>query len=514
MENNQKTNKKTTKKIVEKEVKSTTKKTVKKATDKEGKPTVKKAAAKKTATKKVTPKKETEKVARVETAPIVKETIVVETTPVDEGSKKSPLQKFLIPVIIIIVAIGLGLWIFLNQGSTSARDVYNLAIDNISTYIGENLSKINKDSGIDPATNIISNKGFVKISGNSLAIDESYQYQIISDAANNQYAGTFNIITNGKMQLEAIFKLADDNFYFRLPEALDKFIFIEGIGLSPQTNSLNPTNLVRMNELFFQMLKESLVDEGFSIHEDERTQNDGSKVKLNTYRYTFNENVAQQTFTNLKNKMASNAEFVDLIVGTLGIDESEVADNIDSVDSVDNYSSFIGLEMNIYFAGSNYYGFSLDSAVDSIYSYTEDETTYVEYLVDQLAIAATIVEDKVEIDFSGLATMTITDQENGQKFVLDAPLFRFKIDGSFVHKTVDSITTTDMNFNMTMDGETIAFMIVDEMSVTNTFPEFNVEDALNYDELTKTENNLLRYGLITSLLNTNIGSLIFTERVK
>ncbi len=244
--------------------------------------------------------------------------------------KKSPVLAIVI-TILIIVAVALGAFLFLNQkkqSNLSPRDIFINGIDSVNKYFGSSFDKLDSEITILASSehkitgNIDSNNyefGPISTLLKKLEIDfrtninEKEKYALVD----------LDLNYNNKNALKGSIILDDKDAYLSLGSLYDKFIKLDtsAITFVPDIDAEDlDTTKNSINELV-DILKKNLKDEYFSKEE--------GKDDLKIFKMTLN---VKEYFTNVLNDVKNNNNVNKFFQDTLNIDVDDFQSDLESID--------------------------------------------------------------------------------------------------------------------------------------------------------------------------------------
>ena len=409
---------------------------------------------------------------------------------------KSRKWKFLICSLLIIIAVGVGLYVGFNKLTSNPMLVYKMALNNFYNEVKEDFKNVkpqeffidalNEPFTINLNTKIATNQTELKLLENI-----KYDINIGFDYPKKQAMASLSLSDSNDPIIKVLGAIMNDSVYVKSDEIFDKVIKIGEYdvfdNLKEYSDDLDYSYKGNINEDIVEATKEiknilidSLDSKNFKIS-NAKIKVDNKNVKVKKVTYTLNKTDLENTLKDILTKVSDNSSILDVLANTwnkvvkmdlfidnekLMVYEKENDDDKITIEMEDQTLEIIGNDkestITLKEFGEDVLKIIVDGDAQSLDIVFDYETTYLELKLDNMVNN----ENKSSQDFE----LSLSDSEENVKIDLEGSLSILKGEIEVVD-TSNSILCTDISEKDMAKMSDNLNKLIEGLNLTNLFSE-------------------------------------------
>ncbi len=257
---------------------------------------------------------------------------------------KSRKWKFLICSLLIIIAVGVGLYVGFNKLTSNPMLVYKMALNNFYNEIKEDFKNVkpqeffidalNEPFTINLNTKIATNQTELKLLENI-----KYDINIGFDYPKKQAMASLSLSDSNDPIIKVLGAIMNDSVYVKSDEIFDKVIKIGEYdvfdNLKEYSDNLDYSYKGNINEDIVEATKEiknilidSLDSKNFKIS-NAKIKVDNKNVKVKKVTYTLNKTDLENTLKDILTKVSDNSSILDVLAYVSSKPKTDLRESLD-----------------------------------------------------------------------------------------------------------------------------------------------------------------------------------------
>lgn len=257
---------------------------------------------------------------------------------------KSRKWKFLICSLLIIIAVGIGLYVGFNKLTSNPMLVYKMALNNFYNEIKEDFKNVkpqeffidalNEPFTINLNTKIATNQTELKLLENI-----KYDINIGFDYPKKQAMASLSLSDSNDPIIKVLGAIMNDSVYVKSDEIFDKVIKIGEYdvfdNLKEYSDNLDYSYKGNINEDIVEATKEiknilidSLDSKNFKIS-NAKIKVDNKNVKVKKVTYTLNKTDLENTLKDILTKVSDNSSILDVLAYVSSKPKTDLRESLD-----------------------------------------------------------------------------------------------------------------------------------------------------------------------------------------
>lgn len=429
---------------------------------------------------------------------------------------KKNTKKRIIIMVLMVIAIGIGLYFGYREITLNPFNVYKRAInetyDLASNYVLENSKDI---IDIDLAKDPFNIKTSFKLDTNmeELSILKDYDYTIAigTDAKKEQLDMSLGMNKGNENALDLLFAFLNNRVYLKSESLYPEILDLGEVELDFDSLQLDNSFydyedlLVVLNETK-PILVNTIKKDNLSLDNEEITVND-KKVKAKKFTYELKKEEIKESIEYIRNEFLNNYELLEALSHITGLTINELEEALKEETNASYENMLINLYTN---GGTKVIAGNIKVNDEEIIRFTNDEEIFNLELIDDFASISIVYENNtLECIYEELNTILFTtvikQTDDSEQISItvndDTKIYKIDIKLSNMKTTKDTLSldyTLDYNMNDEVTLKLDGTLEITKEELTD------ISSSTNLDDLTEEELQLFYENFMSILDKFNL----------
>ena len=429
---------------------------------------------------------------------------------------KKNTKKRIIIMVLMVIAIGIGLYFGYREITLNPFNVYKRAInetyDLASNYVLENFKDI---IDIDLAKDPFNIKTSFKLDTNmeELSILKDYDYTIAigTDAKKEQLDMSLGMNKGNENALDLLFAFLNNRVYLKSESLYPEILDLGEVELDFDSLQLDNSFydyedlLVVLNETK-PILVNTIKKDNLSLDNEEITVND-KKIKAKKFTYELKKEEIKESEEYIRNEFLNNYELLEVLSHITGLTINELEEALKEETNASYENMLINLYTN---GGTKVIAGNIKVNDEEIIRFTNDEEIFNLELIDDFASISIVYENNtLECIYEELNTILFTivikQTDDSEQISItvndDTKIYKIDIKLSNMKTTKDTLSldyTLDYNMNDEVTLKLDGTLEITKEELTD------ISSSTNLDDLTEEELQLFYENFMSILDKFNL----------
>lgn len=429
---------------------------------------------------------------------------------------KKNTKKRIIIMVLMVIAIGIGLYFGYREITLNPFNVYKRAInetyDLASNYVLENFKDI---IDIDLAKDPFNIKTSFKLDTNmeELSILKDYDYTIAigTDAKKEQLDMSLGMNKGNENALDLLFAFLNNRVYLKSESLYPEILDLGEVELDFDSLQLDNSFydyedlLVVLNETK-PILVNTIKKDNLSLDNEEITVND-KKIKAKKFTYELKKEEIKESIEYIRNEFLNNYELLEALSHITGLTINELEEALKEETNASYENMLINLYTN---GGTKVIAGNIKVNDEEIIRFTNDEEIFNLELIDDFASISIVYENNtLECIYEELNTILFTtvikQTDDSEQISItvndDTKIYKIDIKLSNMKTTKDTLSldyTLDYNMNDEVTLKLDGTLEITKEELTD------ISSSTNLDDLTEEELQLFYENFMSILDKFNL----------
>ena len=429
---------------------------------------------------------------------------------------KKNTKKRIIIMVLMVIAIGIGLYFGYREITLNPFNVYKRAInetyDLASNYVLENFKDI---IDIDLAKDPFNIKTSFKLDTNmeELSILKDYDYTIAigTDAKKEQLDMSLGMNKGNENALDLLFAFLNNRVYLKSESLYPEILDLGEVELDFDSLQLDNSFydyedlLVVLNETK-PILVNAIKKDNLSLDNEEITVND-KKIKAKKFTYELKKEEIKESIEYIRNEFLNNYELLEALSHITGLTINELEEALKEETNASYENMLINLYTN---GGTKVIAGNIKVNDEEIIRFTNDEEIFNLELIDDFASISILYENNtLECIYEELNTILFTivikQTDDSEQISItvndDTKIYKIDIKLSNMKTTKDTLSldyTLDYNMNDEVTLKLDGTLEITKEELTD------ISSSTNLDDLTEEELQLFYENFMSILDKFNL----------
>ena len=429
---------------------------------------------------------------------------------------KKNTKKRVIIMVLMVIAIGIGLYFGYREITLNPFNVYKRAInetyDFASNYVLENFKDI---IDIDLAKDPFNIKTSFKLDTNmeELSILKDYDYTIAigTDAKKEQLDMSLGMNKGNENALDLLFAFLNNRVYLKSESLYPEILDLGEVELDFDSLQLDNSFydyedlLVVLNETK-PILVNTIKKDNLSLDNEEITVND-KKIKAKKFTYELKKEEIKESIEYIRNEFLNNYELLEALSHITGLTINELEEALKEETNASYENMLINLYTN---GGTKVIAGNIKVNDEEIIRFTNDEEIFNLELIDDFASISIVYENNtLECIYEELNTILFTtvikQTDDSEQISItvndDTKIYKIDIKLSNMKTTKDTLSldyTLDYNMNDEVTLKLDGTLEITKEELTD------ISSSTNLDDLTEEELQLFYENFMSILDKFNL----------
>ena len=429
---------------------------------------------------------------------------------------KKNTKKRIIIMVLMVIAIGIGLYFGYREITLNPFNVYKRAInetyDLASNYVLENFKDI---IDIDLAKDPFNIKTSFKLDTNmeELSILKDYDYTIAigTDAKKEQLDMSLEMNKGNENALDLLFAFLNNRVYLKSESLYPEILDLGEVELDFDSLQLDNSFydyedlLVVLNETK-PILVNTIKKDNLSLDNEEITVND-KKIKAKKFTYELKKEEIKESIEYIRNEFLNNYELLEALSHITGLTINELEEALKEETNASYENMLINLYTN---GGTKVIAGNIKVNDEEIIRFTNDEEIFNLELIDDFASISIVYENNtLECIYEELNTILFTtvikQTDDSEQISItvndDTKIYKIDIKLSNMKTTKDTLSldyTLDYNMNDEVTLKLDGTLEITKEELTD------ISSSTNLDDLTEEELQLFYENFMSILDKFNL----------
>ena len=429
---------------------------------------------------------------------------------------KKNTKKRIIIMVLMVIAIGIGLYFGYREITLNPFNVYKRAInetyDLASNYVLENFKDI---IDIDLAKDPFNIKTSFKLDTNmeELSILKDYDYTIAigNDAKKEQLDMSLEMNKGNENALDLLFAFLNNRVYLKSESLYPEILDLGEVELDFDSLQLDNSFydyedlLVVLNETK-PILVNTIKKDNLSLDNEEITVND-KKIKVKKFTYELKKEEIKESIEYIRNEFLNNYELLEALSHITGLTINELEEALKEETNASYENMLINLYTN---GGTKVIAGNIKVNDEEIIRFTNDEEIFNLELIDDFASISILYENNtLECIYEELNTILFTtvikQTDDSEQISItvndDTKIYKIDIKLSNMKTTKDTLSldyTLDYNMNDEVTLKLDGTLEITKEELTD------ISSSTNLDDLTEEELQLFYENFMSILDKFNL----------
>ena len=429
---------------------------------------------------------------------------------------KKNTKKRIIIMVLMVIAIGIGLYFGYREITLNPFNVYKRAInetyDFASNYVLENFKDI---IDIDLAKDPFNIKTSFKLDTNmeELSILKDYDYTIAigTDAKKEQLDMSLGMNKGNENALDLLFAFLNNRVYLKSESLYPEILDLGEVELDFDSLQLDNSFydyedlLVVLNETK-PILVNTIKKDNLSLDNEEITVND-KKIKAKKFTYELKKEEIKESIEYIRNEFLNNYELLEALSHITGLTINELEEALKEETNASYENMLINLYTN---GGTKVIAGNIKVNDEEIIRFTNDEEIFNLELIDDFASISIVYENNtLECIYEELNTILFTtvikQTDDSEQISItvndDTKIYKIDIKLSNMKTTKDTLSldyTLDYNMNDEVTLKLDGTLEITKEELTD------ISSSTNLDDLTEEELQLFYENFMSILDKFNL----------
>ena len=429
---------------------------------------------------------------------------------------KKNTKKRIIIMVLMVIAIGIGLYFGYREITLNPFNVYKRAInetyDLASNYVLENFKDI---IDIDLAKDPFNIKTSFKLDTNmeELSILKDYDYTIAigTDAKKEQLDMSLGMNKGNENALDLLFAFLNNRVYLKSESLYPEILDLGEVELDFDSLQLDNSFydyedlLVVLNETK-PILVNTIKKDNLSLDNEEITVND-KKIKAKKFTYELKKEEIKESIEYIRNEFLNNYELLEALSHITGLTINELEEALKEETNASYENMLINLYTN---GGTKVIAGNIKVNDEEIIRFTNDEEIFNLELIDDFASISILYENNtLECIYEELNTILFTtvikQTDDSEQISItvndDTKIYKIDIKLSNMKTTKDTLSldyTLDYNMNDEVTLKLDGTLEITKEELTD------ISSSTNLDDLTEEELQLFYENFMSILDKFNL----------